>query len=80
MNKKYEALCQFDVKGEQKMIVFIERYLPIEGTSFHYWATVMNTDETPVTFESKNEAESWLNDRDFAVDNKEFRLFALGVN
>ena len=34
------------------MIVFIERYLPIEGTSFHYWATVMNTDETPVTFES----------------------------
>ena len=62
------------------MIVFIERYLHIEGTSFHYWATVMNTDETPVIFESKNEAESWLNDRGFAVDNKEFRLFALGVN
>lgn len=62
------------------MIVFIERYLPIEGTSLHYWATVMNTDEIPVTFESKNEAESWLNDRGFAVDNKEFRLFALGVN
>lgn len=62
------------------MIVFIERYLPIEGTSFHYWATVMNTDEAPVIFESKNEAESWLNDRGFAVDNKEFRLFVLGVN
>ena len=62
------------------MIVFIERHIPIEGTSFHYWATVMNTDDTPVTFESKNEAESWLNDRGFAVDNKEFRLFTLGVN